>query len=163
MKVRRYRCRTCGSDIRSPFLFDGIIYDPQYFCSKMAESRQRKAQQRQRVRQMLAECRSDPVTPGAIDIGAVPGLVAALDGLTGNLAEISIVESKGRFDLQSYQDHILSCVNSGPIQLRTIPPLTENSRLDLIWKFIAVIFLEHSGIVHVRQQDRMIWVMRYAN
>ncbi|MFC1766583.1 hypothetical protein ACFL6U_31460, partial [Planctomycetota bacterium] len=163
LKVRRYCCKKCNNDIRSAFLFDGIIYDPQYFCQKMAESRQRKAQQRQRVRQMLAESRSSPVSPGAIDIATVPGLTEALEGLVGNLSMLSTVESKERFDLKSYQDHILSFVNRHPMKLRAIPALVENPRLDLVWKFIAVIFLEHSGLVHVRQQDRMIWVMRYAD
>ena len=52
--VRRYRCRACGADIPSRFLFDGLAFDTEYFRQKMAESRQRKHQLRERVRNMLA-------------------------------------------------------------------------------------------------------------
>jgi len=58
LRVRRYQCRDCGSDIISKFLFDGHVFDPGYFRQRMAESRQRKQKQRERVRQMLAESRS---------------------------------------------------------------------------------------------------------
>ena len=30
----------------------------------------------------------------------------------------------------------------------------------LIWRFIAVIFLEHARSVTIRQQDQTIWVMK---
>jgi hypothetical protein len=38
-------------------LFDGLVFDTDYFRQKMVESRQRKREQRERVRQMLAEIR----------------------------------------------------------------------------------------------------------
>lgn len=161
LRVRRYQCRKCGREIISTFLFDRTVFDAGYFSKKMAESRQRKKQQRQRVREMLAECRSEPLTPEAIDMSSVPGLVEALNSLTGDL-EISVpLALKGQFDLNRYQMHIKSCLETGPRTLQQIPPLTENLRLDLIWRFIAMIFLDHAGSVTVRQQDQTIWVMKY--
>ncbi len=47
-----------------------------------------------------------------------------------------------------------------PRDLRDIPPLTEDLRLDLIWKFIAAIFLDHTGSVRLSQQGQTIWVMK---
>jgi hypothetical protein len=160
LKVRRYQCRQCGGDIRSPFLFDGIVYDARYFCRKMAESRQRKAELRQRVREMLADCRSDPLPLGATDLASVPGLVAALDGLTAGLEQVVQVESRDGFDLERYQRHIQGCLKMGSAQLRDMPALIENHRLDLVWRFIAVIFLEQAGVVQTQQQGLTIWVMR---
>jgi len=160
LRVRRYQCRQCGGDIRSPFLFDGIVYDAQYFRCKMAESRQRKAKLRRRVQEMLADCRSGPLALGATDLASVPGLVAALDGLTAGLEQMAQGQSRDDFDLDRYQEHVTSCLETGPAQLRHMPPLIENHRLDLIWRFIAVIFLEQAGLVHTRQQGTTIWVMK---
>jgi Zn finger protein HypA/HybF involved in hydrogenase expression len=42
---RRYRCRDCGEVVVSMFLFDGVVYDADYFRHRMAESRQRRADQ----------------------------------------------------------------------------------------------------------------------
>lgn len=160
LKVRRYRCRKCGSEIRSLFLFDGLVYDAQYFRRKMAESRQRRAELRQRVQAMLAECRSHPLMLNGTDLQSVPGLAAALNTLTGGLEQIMQPESRKSFDLSRYQEHVSSCLESGSVELRQIPPLIEDRRLDLIWRFIAVIFLEHAGLVCTRQQELAIWVMR---
>ena len=58
LSVRKYRCRQCGRDVTSRFLFDGLVFDREYFRHKMLESRQRRKELRERVRQMLAESRS---------------------------------------------------------------------------------------------------------
>jgi len=58
LRVRRYRCTQCGADVASRFLFDGLAFDAEYFRQKMTESRQRKRELRERVREMLAESRS---------------------------------------------------------------------------------------------------------
>ena len=43
-----------------------------------------------------------------------------------------------------------------------IPPLgRESGRKDLIWRFIAVIFLAHAGIVDVMQDGQEILVMKH--
>jgi len=39
LHVRRYQCRHCGGDIASKFLFDGLVFDADYFRQKMSESR----------------------------------------------------------------------------------------------------------------------------
>lgn len=163
LKVRRYQCRKCGGEIRSLFLFDGIVYDARYFCRKMAESRRRRAQLRERVQAMLAECRSPPLTLDATDLQSVPGLAAALDALTSGLEQIGPPEPRESFDLGRYQQHVNSCLEAGPAELRHMPPLIEDPRRDLIWRFIAVIFLEHAGCVCTRQQDATIWVMKAAD
>ena len=68
LRLRRYQCKKCGSDIQSRFLFDGLAFDADYFKQKMIESRQRKAEQRERVRQILTESRSSDLPLGAVDL-----------------------------------------------------------------------------------------------
>ena len=160
LKVRRYQCRQCGGEIRSPFLFDGIVYDAPYFCRMMAQSRRRKAELKRRVQEMLADCRSDPLTLGVMDLASVPGLAAALDGLTGGLEQIASWELRNGFDLERYQRHIADCLTTGSKELRQMPALIDNPRLDLVWRFIAVIFLEQAGLVHTHQEGLTIWVMQ---
>ena len=71
------------------------------------------------------------------------------------------LELNGKFDLNRYQSHIRSCLEAGPRALRQIPPLIDNLRLDLIWRFVAVIFLEQARSVNIRQQGQTIWVMKF--
>jgi len=127
----------------------------------MAESRRRKKDLRQRVQEMLAQCRSGPLTLDAPDLNSVPGLVDALSSLTGGHEVPVPLELKGKFDLDRYQAHVASCLGAGPSTLRDIPPLIDDLRLDLVCRFIAVIFLEHAGAVHVRQQGQAIWVTKH--
>ena len=159
LNTRRYQCKKCGGDVTSRFLFDGLIFDRDYFKAKMSESRQRKQEQRERVRQMLAESRSETLTLESGDLSSVPGLVDALNSLTQGMDEKVLVALKARFDLARYQEHIKSHLNLEPVSLREIPPLIDNSRLDLIWTFVAVIFLLQQATVKVRGQDNDIWVM----
>lgn len=61
LAIRRYRCRECGADVASRFLFDGLVFDPDYFRQKMAEHRQRRKDLRDRLRAQVAGARSLPV------------------------------------------------------------------------------------------------------
>jgi len=160
LRIRRYQCKTCGRDIQSRFLFDGLGFDADYFKQKMIESRRRKIEQQERVRQMLAESRSANLPLGVVDLAIVPGLVDALDSLTRDLDSSFVIESRDEFDLKRYQTHIETHIRDFSVSLRKIPPLSENLRKDLIWRFIAVIFLAHAGIIDVWQQSQDIMVIK---
>ena len=161
LRVRRYQCQACGGDITSMFLFDGLVFDSEYYRQKVAESRRRKKEQKQRVQKMLAECRSEQLTLEAPDLKSVPGLVEALNGLTAGLDASVALELRENFDLSRYQAHIRSHLGAEPIDLRQIPALVENLRLDLIWKFIAAVFLDHAGLANIDQLGETIWVMKF--
>ncbi len=159
LQLRRYRCKQCDNDIASRFLFDGLVFDKQYFRQKMAESRQQRKQQRERIRKMLAESRSENLQMPVADLSAVPGLEQALNGLTVDLAELVPWVPQEGFDLKRYQGHIQAHIQDFPISLEEIPPL-ENTRKDRIWRFIAVIFLAHMGIINIWQDGQVIMVIK---
>ena len=160
--VRRYQCKSCGQDISSKFLFDGLVFDPEYFRAKMAECRERKKELKERVKQMLTECRSKTLPLHPADLNAVPGLLDALNSLTEDLAESFEIESRNEFNLKHYEKHIQAYIRAFPISLDEIPPLDEeNARKDRIWRFIAVIFLAHYGIVDLLQDGQDILVMKH--
>ena len=162
LRVRRYCCNSCGSDIRSKFLFDGLVFDRQYFKVRMAESRQRKKERIERVREMLAQSRSDTLPLEAMDLNAAPGLLEALNNLTAMTEADFEITSRDKFDLKRYESHIQAHIQDFAINLYEIPPLIENPRKDLIWRFIAVIFLAHTGIVDIWQEGSDIMVRKHV-
>jgi len=163
LRVRRYQCEKCGMEIISKFLFKGVVFDAGYFCQRMAESRKRKKQRAQRVREMLAQCRSEPLALEAPDLNSVSGLIDALNGLTQGIDEKTLLELKSKFDLGRYQEHICQYINDEPINLRDIPAIIENTKLDLIWSFVAIIFLEHQFLVDIKQDGENIWVRKHVD
>ena len=161
LRVRRYQCKKCGSDIRSKFLFDGLIFNTDYFRQKVAESRERKKEQKERVRQMLAECRSSDLPLEGIQLDAVPGLMEALNSLTQGIDEAVKIELRDAFDLERYEMHVQNHLQDFPLSLYQIPTLIQNARKDLIWRFIAVIFLAHGGMVDIWQDGQDIMVVKH--
>ena len=161
LRVRRYRCTQCGADVASRFLFDGLAFDAEYFRQKMTESRHRRRELRERVRKMLAESRSPHLDVMPADLGAIPGLVDALNGLVTGTDETALWQPSASFDLRRYQTHVEAYIHDFPIGLDKIPSLTEDARKDLIWRFVAIIFMAHAGLVDVWQEGSTIWVMRH--
>jgi hypothetical protein len=161
LRVRRYQCTDCGGDIQSRFLFDGLVFDAEYFRQRMAESRERQQDQREQIRRILAESRSNTLRLGHADLDSVPGLIDALNALTVGLGESTSAETRGGFDLHRYEGHIQAHIRDFPLRLAEIPPLADDARKDLIWRFIAVIFLAHMGIVTVWQDGVDIMVMKH--
>ena len=161
LRVRRYRCMKCGRDAVSRFLFEGLAFDADYFRQKMAQSRQRKRQQRERVRQMLAESRSRDIDGPAAELSSIPGLVEALNGLVGAAIPTKQWQPAQGFDLRLYQSHIEAHIRDFPFDLGEIPSLMAEARNDLIWRFIAVIFMAHAGLLDVWQEGSTIWVMKH--
>jgi hypothetical protein len=161
LRVRRYQCKKCHSDIKSRFIFDGLIFNADYFRQKVAESRERKKEQRERVRQMLAECRSSDLPLEGIQLETVPGLVEVLNSLTQGIDEAIKIELRDTFDLERYEQHVRNHLRDFPLSLSQIPPLIENARKDLIWRFIAAIFLAHAGAADIWQEGHDVMVMKH--
>ena len=158
LRISRYRCRACGADVPSRFLFDGLVFDAEYFRQKMTESRHRKCDKREQVRKMLAESRSGPVSPPPADLEAIPGLLDALNGLTVGVDVAAWLPLCKGFDLNRYQRHVQAYLSEVELGFDDIPPLDQDARLDRIWRFIAIIFLAHAGQVIIEQEGQRILV-----
>ncbi len=160
LRVRRYQCQQCGCDVVSRFGFDGLVFDGEYFRQKMTESRRRKKQQRERVRKMLADSCSGALSLPAAELSSVPGLVEALNGLVIGADKTLPWKPNAGFDLKRYESHIQAHIRDFPISLDELPPLEGNARKDRIWRFIAVIFLAHFGLIDIWQDGQNIMVMK---
>jgi len=161
LRVRRYRCRKCGIEIRSKFLFEGLVFNAAYFRQKVTESRQRKKELRKRVKEMLASSRSNQLSLDSVDASAIPGLWEALDSLTADLQETAQIVSHKEFDLGHYEKHLKTHITNTSMSLVEVPPLTEDKRRDLIWRFIAAIFLAHAGVIDIWQEGADVMVIKY--
>ncbi|MFC1806016.1 hypothetical protein ACFL09_03455 [Planctomycetota bacterium] len=161
LHVRKYRCKQCGAHVVSRFLFDGPVLSAEYFRQKMTESRRRKKEQRERVRKMLAESRSPALTVPGAELSSMPGLVDALDCLVGGRSDILPWHPAEGFNLKRYRSHIEAHIQDFPLSLREISSLAEDARKDLVWRFTAIIFMAHAGMLDVWQEGSTIWVMKH--
>jgi hypothetical protein len=161
LQVRRYVCSSCSGVVVSRFLFDGLVFDAEYFRQKVAESRERKRELRERVRQMLAASRSNAIQLEALELQEANGLFQALDSLTLEGFAAALPPSRSRFDLRRYEAHIQAHLRPIPLSLDQIPPLSEDTRLDRVWRFITLIFLAHAGVIRIWQQGDTIMVIKH--
>jgi hypothetical protein len=161
LRVRRYACHECGADVPSRFLFEGLVFDAEYFRQKMAEHRQRKLELREQVRQMLAGTRSQPLMPSPACLEDVPGLLEALDGLTAGVGAGGFSWPARGFDLERYESHLRAHIGAIPLDFEQVPPLDKTARLDRVWRFVAIIFLAHAGCIDVWQDGQVIWVIKH--
>ena len=162
LRIRRYQCRQCGTDMASHFLFEGIVFNADYFRQKMAEHRERRKELKERVRLMLKECRSQPVEMvETIDLGSVPGLTDALNGLTAYAHSAMSVETRDGFDLKRYERHVGAHLEDSAVSLEDIPPLIDDARRDRIWRFVALLYLATARLVDIWQEGETIMVRKH--
>ena len=156
LRITRYQCRSCQRDMPSRFTYDGPVFDPEYFRQRMAESRQRKAERSEQLQQRLQESRSPPLDTPAAELESIPGLMAALDDLVGVEDVAAWLPLCKGFDLNRYQEHVRDHVRRRPVDFDDIPALEGNTRLDRVWRFVAVVFMAHSGLIDIEQEGRTI-------
>jgi len=158
LRVRHYECAHCRAEVVSRFLFDQLVVDAAYFRQKMAESRQRRHERRLQIQQLVQENRSPGLLPGPADLSGMTELVAALNSLSAGAPPVNLPAPRPWFDLKRYEAHVRAQLGSFPLNLEQIPPLSPNTRLDRIGRFIAIIFLAHAGAIHVWQEQATVWV-----
>lgn len=161
LRVRRYVCSWCGTDVTSRYLFDGLVFDAAYFRAKMAESRARREAVRAEFHEQAMANRSAEVAVDPVESGGLASLLAALNDLTAGVEAAAKLQAKTGFDLRRYEHHVEAHISTTPMSLDEIPPLEANTRLDRVGRFVAVIFLAHAHVVDVWQAQSTIWVSRH--
>ena len=161
LRRTRYQCSRCGAEVLSRFLFDGIVFDREYFRKRMAESRERKQQQREDALALVTASRSEAVEPPVADLGSIPGLLEALDGLSMGPEMAALLPLCRGFDLRRYESHLQAHIGAIELCFDDIPPLEEDARKDRIWRFVAIVFMAHAGAIEVWQEGETIMVMEH--
>ena len=166
-KTFHYACSKCHKTVPSRFLFDERLFDRAYFREMMQESRSRAKEKREEVRRLLAESRSG-VLPLMEEpcIDSVPGLIKDLNDF---IQEGSIAMGEFTFDpersfrMDHYREHIQSILGWDSMLFSTMTPLTEDSHLDKIWRFITLIYMENDREVELTQHGSDLRVQRVYN
>lgn len=156
-----YECDQCCTSALSSFRFDQRVFDAAYFRERMAESRQRRREQCERLQAQAVESRSNDLLPSPADLGTIPGLLSALASLTNSNAELPQLTPQQQIDLRRYEQHVLAQLPQAPFRLVDIDPLGSDARLDRIWCFVAAIFLAHDRQLALEQDGGTIWVNLY--
>ena len=166
-KTFHYACSKCLGIVPSRFLFDERLFDRAYFREMMQKSRSRAKEKREEVRRLLAESRSG-VLPLMEEpcIDSVPGLIKDLNDF---IREGSIGMGEFAFDpersfrMDHYREHILSILGWDSMLFSNMTPLTEDSHLDKIWRFITLIYMENDREVELTQHGSDLRVQRVYN
>ena len=164
-KTQYYYCPECQTPQRSIFSLDNWFYFPEYFTEKMRESRKAKKVRIEALKQLLASTKSPTYIPHQMDLKLIEGLYKSLNEFinnnTSNLFINSQETSKIRFDLTLYRRHILDVLPSDcVIHFDGISSIIDDTRLDRIFRFIALIYMWHYGEIILTQIDNLIKVER---
>lgn len=162
-KVYHYFCLDCSKKIRSNYCFSERIFNKGYFVKKMQESRKRKTERRERIRQILALSQSKVYAlDSAVDLRVIPGLEEALDKMVGCPFPKELLQkfvANPEFDMSSYRKHIMANLTPSETLFEAIPPLlSANSRKDRVWRFITLIFMDHEREINLYQSNNILVV-----
>lgn len=155
-KTHHYWCPTCRHPVRSMFCFDERVFNSDYFREMMRESRERRQEQVEMLRNLLIESRSPPCWPDEEPVLIDPTQCAQdLDNFLATCPNAPAQEVANRpfFNTKAYRAHILSRVDGCVVEFDGISALIiEDRRLDRIYRFITTVFLEHEGLLAIEQR-----------
>jgi len=159
-----YACTRCGTQVASKFLFQERLFDGQYFCEKMSESRQRKRRRREAMQRLLAASRSLDVaiTECPTDSDLI-SFSQVLDAFVGHDQMVDADAFLGRdcFQMEAYRSMVLASLEGRTVRFDTLPSVCPDQRLDRIRRFITLLFMEQAHEVWLEQRDHGILVMPY--
>ena len=157
LKRRHYWCPQCDQPVKSLFCLDTAVFDPTYFRDMMRESRERKKEEVNRIREMLAISRSSTYFPEEAPMLDDPnGMDAALShflGLATDSCEAG-TDDAPLFDMDRYRHHIQELVPGCVVDFDGVSCLVDDVRLDRVFRFIAVVFMDHAGELRIEQGAR---------
>lgn len=163
-KTFHYACSKCNKTVPSRFLFDEKLFDNAYFQEMMQESRKRVKKKKEEIRRLLAESRSCELSfMENPDLTSVPGLLDDLnDFVKGESGPISnlFIPAKNPFIMDDYRKHILSGLGWDSLLFSSMNPLIEDKRLDRVYRFITLVFMENDHEVELTQYGHDLMVQR---
>lgn len=159
-----YACAQCGATVVSQFLFNEKVFDAQYFCEKMTESRQRQRRRREALRRLLAASRSpDLLVDDFPDGAAIHSLSEAMDDLLRSQSTVDADDchEPAAFRIKAYRAMVLACLDGCAVGFDALPQIGTDRRLDRARRFITLLFMEQAGEVWIEQREQGISVMPY--
>ena len=151
-RICHYACGRCGRSVPSRFLFDERIFDAAYFRDRMRQSREERSARRRQLRCQAIDARSQSLAIEELpDIDDVPGLAQDLAEFIGQAQatddEFPGCSPQDVFDLARYQATIRDALSPEGSLFSELPTLGDNHRLDMVRRFMSLVFMEHVGDV----------------
>lgn len=141
----------------SVYCFDAKLFDADYFREMMRQSRERRKLKSERLRRLLAESRSSPLTYAEKpSLDGLEGLENVLDEWIGTRIPLETflnISDRPPFEMDRYRRHILELVTGCIVRFDGVSRLIDDIRLDRIYRFIAVVFMQHNGEIMLQQTD----------
>ena len=153
-RIYHYWCPHCRSTVRSFYCFEAKVFDADYFCEMMRESRARKEARIEELRTLLAGTRSSPLIPDCpMDVG-FSELQGDLDRVVGIpfAGFTDTILKRPNFDMDLYRRHILGLVQGCVVNFDGISALVQDARLDRVFRFIAAVFMDQDGLLEIHQE-----------
>jgi hypothetical protein len=152
-KVCHYWCPACRKPVKSLFCFDARVFDADYFREMMRESRARKDAKVEEMRKLLAESRSAPHPPYDEYNGDLAAFTADLDQYVSVpvALEQHAAVNRPAFDMPLYRQHIQELVRDCIVDFDGISAVVQDGRLDRVFRFITVVFMEQDGLLEILQ------------
>jgi hypothetical protein len=156
-----YACSVCGDVVPSIFLFDEAVFDSEYFREKMRLSREERRREQAETRAILRIEKSSALSIiDEVDLGAISGLVTALDDLVGvRSIEERPQDWERNLSIEDYRQHIVNLLDA-EIVFSSISPLFPEERRDKVYRFISLIFMEQDREISLSQYGEDILVER---
>lgn len=154
-KICHYWCQACRKPVKSLFCFDARVFDADYFREMMRESRVRRDAKVEEMRKLLAESRSAPHPPYEGYGGDLAAFTADLDRYVSVPVALEQYAAVKRpvFDMGIYREHILDLVRGCVVEFEGISPVVQDKRLDRVFRFITVVFMEQDGALEILQDQ----------
>lgn len=162
-RIYHYWCEKCRKKTTSLYCFDAKVFDAVYFREMMNESRQRKKQKHEQIKQMLAESRSSRFFPTREpSLANLSGLEPELNKFVNTVIPEEFFRDNPTqpiFEMDLYRQHILELVSGCVVHFEGISNIIEDQRLDRVFRFITAVFMQHDGeIVLEQNQDGKIMI-----
>jgi hypothetical protein len=144
-----------------------VVFDSAYFAEKMRKARQRQNEAQER-RHSLVPNREELQTMTAgideKDFGLIDDLFADQNNSLGLSRELFLAfYSRADYDFEKHKKVILSSISYTESKFNDLPKVVaQDGKLNRIFNFITVIFLQHYRLISVRQSppDMEIWIKK---
>ena len=165
-QILHYRCSKCGAATPSKFVFDERVFDTEYFRERMQEYRERARRKKDRIKKLLAESRSNRLTlEEPLLLHRLPGLIDDLDSFIAS-KKVTLPEFSGNqdsYDMEAYKAHIQANILGYQVLFSQIPSRISNRRLDMVWRFMTLLFMDQAREIDISQYDKDIMIRRISN
>ena len=163
-KTFHYVCSRCKKVNPSRFLFDEKLFDREYFKEMMKASRAKAQKKREEMIKFFKEEKSDelPILE-ELCLESIPGLLKDLDRficVDEAADDVSLYEADSVFEMQDYRNHILSALDCGSRFFSNISHLGTDPRVDRVWRFVTLTFMQHEQEVELIQYDNDLLIER---